>query len=217
MLREMRVDFEHSQSVCVWWRREGGWGREGRDGAETELGQRPLCLHPSWWLLCASELSWCCVITSIMPVASHNTHYLSPRCARSYAHTCTCTNWVFWQTQRKQRRGLNKGCCDRLLWNCSHILCVLSDCCRLCGLFDARMRICSHHRAEWAELDGGFRGGVQEEQGRGPHPPLAGVWQRDGPGSLLPRYQNKKVPSLFYLHKRPDGFICVLCVCSPPY
>lgn len=101
MLREMRVDFERSPSVCVCWRREEG----DRDGAETELGQRPLCVHPSWWLLCGSEVSWCCVITSIMPVASHSTHYLSPRCTRSHVHTCTCTNWMFWQTQSKKTKG----------------------------------------------------------------------------------------------------------------
>lgn len=94
----------------------------------------------------------------------------------------------------------------------------ISSVCHMC-VCDAHVCFCSHHRVEWAELDGGFGGGVQEEQGRRPHPSLAGVWQCDGPGPLLPRYQKTQLSAWFNLQEASRWIVppspCAFLV--PPY
>lgn len=74
-----------------------------------------------------------------MPVASHNTHDLSPppgvhAPTRIPAHAqIGCFGKCKEEEEENHPGGLNKGCGDGLLCGCSHLLRVPPDCRSLCG------------------------------------------------------------------------------------
>lgn len=216
MLREMRVDFDRSCLCACDEEEKGGKQSRSRDRVVPVPALSPSIMVTVMWLwavlvLCHYIHNACCL--------PQDTQSITPMCtlSRTYLHMHKLD--VLANTEKKKHKGvwIKAAATD----SSSVIYCVFCLTAAGCVVFLTLVRICSHHRPEWAELDGGFRGGVQEEQGRRPHPPLAGVWQCDGPGSLLPRYQKEKVPFLFCFSKKkkktthPLRWIYLCVVCAP--
>lgn len=99
--------FRDFDPVCACDEEEkaGGGQRQSRDRVGPAPALSPSITVTVMWLwavlvLCHYIHNACCL--------SQHTH-LSPRYAGSHTHTCTCTNWMFWQTQRKKTEAWIKA------------------------------------------------------------------------------------------------------------